>query len=202
MSILIILGIAVISNLILKIILKIIDKFDNKKIYYSKKIGVISLIITSIFYIKFGITKEFFIVGLFLNYLLVIAFIDYKTKTVYSVFNYVVFIILLLLGIMNISNIEIKNIFILIAFSITVLILGRLKFFGLGDSEIYILITSFFIILAKNDVLTMLLIDMLLANIFMILFNLSNINLKILKLKEEVPFIPYIFLSTTILCLL
>ena len=189
-----------------KFILNIIYKYDDEvspgDIRNNKRVNVIFLIVTLLFFIKFGISINFFFLTLLAYYLIISAYIDFKTMIVYSIFNYTMILFSIMFYSLSSYSVEKINLIILILFIIFSIVLEKMGMYGNGDTEIYIVIACFFATVCRSNLLETLLIDMVLANIIIIFINIKKFDLKKLKFKEKVAFIPAIAISTIILCLI
>lgn len=141
---------------------------------------------------KYKFTITFFAYSYLTLFLSTAATIDYLTHNVYTVLNYITFVISLVFVYLTRGlyiNPEIIIFIVLNAF------LAIFKIYGGGDSELYIAITPF-IMINYNDVLIILLIDMIIANVIMIIANIKNFDFKKFRFKKEIAFVPYIAIST------
>ncbi|CUQ30129.1 prepilin peptidase [Clostridium baratii] len=205
LNLIIILSLSILEIVVFKVLLNIINKYDETILNKNKKIDVAIFIVTSIFYFKFGLSINFFFLNLLAYYLIISSFIDYKTMNVYSFLNYfmllIAFIFFIINHLFNGYNLTFETIIITLIFIIINILFSKIGAYGDGDTEVYIVLSCFFAIVCKNNLLEMLLVDMLLANILIILLNIKEFDLKKLKFKRKVAFIPAIALATIILCL-
>ena len=206
LGVVIIFSLSILGMIIFKMLLNLIERCDGIEINKNRKIDVVIFITTSIFYFKFGFSLNFFFLNLLSYYLIISAFIDYKTMFVYSLFNYFMilmsFIFLVMSYVFNGYRLEINTIIISLIFMIANIIFSKIGAYGNGDTEVYVVLTFFFSIICKENLLELLLIDMLLANVLAIILNIKKFDFKKLKFKRKVAFVPYIALATIILCLI
>ncbi len=174
---------------------------ENKKEY-----GIYFLfsILTTLMYIKYGITLDLFFLSFFLIYLIISAYIDKKTLTIYSFYNYLTTLIgivylLAKLGTINITNI----IFNVIIFVCITIIASKLGAFKDGDTELFISISFFLYPQYPNFALEIFLINIIISYIVVLILNFRRLDkTNFLKFKEPIAFAPSIAISTIILLLL
>lgn len=185
--------------------IEFINKNDKEnKINVNKK-GIIILIITlstTLIYMKYRENIEFYVYFYLTIYLIIVGYIDYKTKNVYSIFN------LLTIAIGVCFLIYQKSIGIDISFTVLCVIIyiifakliGYFNMFGDGDTDIFIATSMF--ISSNTFPLVILLLNMILSNLVAIIFNIKLLDVRKMKFKEQIAFAPSIALSTFILILL
>lgn len=170
------------------------------------KVGLIFLLSTTLIYFKFENNVFLLLVYSYIVYYLILtAYVDYKTQYVYSIFIYVT----ILVGIIylfkqreSIQEFTTVLTIIIIYSLITYKANMKFNFYANGDSKMYISLTFFICSIYKNMPLSILLINMILANIFAILLNIKNFDFKKMDFKKEIAFAPSIALSTYILILI
>lgn len=182
-----------------------INKNDKENRIDVKNKGLISFLIalsTTLLYIKYNESLDFYIYFYLSIYLIITGYIDYKTKNVYTIFNNISIIIGVLYIIYKMKigiNMEI-NITYMFIYIIFVKLMEMSKSFASGDTDIFI-VSSLFIINLNTFPLIFLLINMVLSNMLAILTNLKLVDIKKFRFKEEIAFAPSIALSTMILVL-
>lgn len=185
-----------------------INKNDNEsKIDVNKK-GKIILIITlstTLIYIKYRASVEFYVYYYLTIYLIIVGYIDYKTKNVYSIFNWLTIVIGIGFLIYQKSiGIDISfNVLCVIIYIIFAKFIGYFNMFGDGDTDIFIAISIFVSSVNLNIFpLVILLLNMILSNLVLIIFNIKLLDVRKMKFKEQLAFAPSIALSTFILILI
>ena len=188
--------------------IKFINKNDDDIEIDVKNKGLINTIIalsTTFLYLKYKVNMEFYMYFYISIYLIITAYIDYKTKNVYSIFNILtIFIGVLFLFYQKSIEIDINiTIMCVIIYTIFVKVVGYLNLFGSGDTDIFIALSIFVSSLNMNIFpLVILLINMILSNLVLIITNINMLDIKKGKFKEEIAFAPSIAISTMILILL
>lgn len=173
-----------------------------------KNKGLISILValsTTLLYLKYKTNIEFYMYFYVSIYLLITAYIDYKTKNVYTILNYITMIVgIFFLFYQKSIEVDINiTIICVIIYTIFVKVGGYFDWFGGGDTEIFIALSIFVSSINMNLFpLVILLINMILSNLILIISNIKNIDVKRLKLKEPKAFAPSIAISTMILILL
>lgn len=199
----------ILTSIIIEILLyfmslKVIKKYDiNNNINNTKKENIINvaliMLVSILLSFKFSDKTYFYYCYLSL-YLIITAYIDSKTKLIYSIFNYITMIIGITFIINNGNSIEF-NLINVIIYAVIILIFDKMKCFGGGDTELFISI-SFFMCNNSNKLpLEIMIANVLLSNTVMIIFNFKNINFKKIKLKEHIAFAPSIAVSTMLIIL-
>lgn len=185
-----------------------INKNDNEsKIDVNKK-GKIILIITlstTLIYIKYRASVEFYVYYYLTIYLIIVGYIDYKTKNVYSIFNWLTIVIGIGFLIYQKSiGIDISfTVLCVIIYIIFAKFIGYFNMFGDGDTDIFIAISIFVSSVNLNTFpLVILLLNMILSNLVLIIFNIKLLDVRKMKFKEQLAFAPSIALSTFILILI
>lgn len=176
-------------------------KLNDKEIKVKKEEYILILFIYMICvytFIKiYGISIMLAFRYLVLNYLVITAFIDLKTKYVYCFLNRIMGCIsvayILYLGSKNILLFD-DVIAMLMGVSIA-LLFGFLKIWGEGDSEIFIVISPFIATYGTQYIIVNFIIAMSLSAIF----NLIAITIKKLNLESQVAFAPYIAISSLLI---
>lgn len=185
-----------------------INKNDKENRIDVNKKGIISLIITlstTLIYIKYKTNVEFYVYFYLSIYLIIVGYIDYKTKNVYSIFNWLTIIIGIWFLIYQKSiGIDISfTIVCVIIYIIFAKLIGYFNMFGDGDTDIFIATSIFVSSISLNTFpLVILLLNMILSNLVLIMFNIKLLDVRKMKFKEQIAFAPSIALSTFILILL
>ena len=178
--------------------------FINK----NDKENIIALIITlstTLIYIKYKANVEFYVYFYLSIYLIIVGYIDYKTKNVYSIFNWLTIMIGIWFLIYQKSiGIDISfTIVCVIIYMIFAKLIGYFNMFGDGDTDIFIATSIFVSSISLNTFpLVILLLNMILSNLVLIMFNIKLLDVRKMKFKEQIAFAPSIALSTFILILL
>lgn len=188
--------------------IKFINKNDEDiKIDVNNK-GLINLFIalsTTLLYCKYKVNVDFYMYFYISIYLIITGYIDYKTKNVYSIFN-ILTIIVGIIYLIYLKNIEVDinlTIICVIIYTIFVKVIGYLNLFGDGDTDIFIALAIFISNINMNIFpLVILLVNMILSNVLLIIFNIKLLDFKKGKFKEEIAFAPSIALSSIILILI
>ena len=137
--------------------------------------------------------------------MIIVGYIDYKTKNVYSIFNWLTIIIGIWFLIYQKSiGIDISfTIVCVIIYIIFAKLIGYFNMFGDGDTDIFIATSIFVSSISLNTFpLVILLLNMILSNLVLIMFNIKLLDVRKMKFKEQIAFAPSIALSTFILILL
>ena len=126
-----------------------INKNDKENRIDVNKKGIIALIITlstTLIYIKYKANVEFYVYFYLSIYLIIVGYIDYKTKNVYSIFNWLTIMIGIWFLIYQKSiGIDISfTIVCVIIYIIFAKLIGYFNMFGDGDTDIFIA-TSIFV---------------------------------------------------------
>lgn len=185
-----------------------INKNDKENRIDVNKKGIIALIITlstTLIYIKYKANVEFYVYFYLSIYLIIVGYIDYKTKNVYSIFNWLTIIIGIWFLIYQKSiGIDISfTIVCVIIYIIFAKLIGYFNMFGDGDTDIFIATSIFVSSISLNTFpLVILLLNMILSNLVLIMFNIKLLDVRKMKFKEQIAFAPSIALSTFILILL
>lgn len=185
--------------------IRIVNRFDqtaNIKIKNNFLIVTVIIFSTLIIYLKYGLTLNFIFIFYLSIYLIVCAYIDFKTMFVYSIFNFITIVIsvIYLYLTLKITNFGITNLIInVIIYMVFSFALSKFNVYGEGDSEIFIAISIFIAIKYNVFIIETLLINMVLSNIVAIFMNIKNIDFKKMKLKNRIAFAPCIAISTMIL---
>ncbi|PJI06575.1 MULTISPECIES: prepilin peptidase [Clostridium] len=165
-------------------IFKYIKKLINKRTIVIALIGVIYCI----FYLKYGISIDFFKYCTECSVLLLIAFIDYRTKYVYfstiltaAVLNF------MFIGLEFLYRVDVKTYIMGAVFALVVsIILSSLKVFGWGDVEIFFVCG---LLTGLNKTVIIMLTSIVICGLYGIYLMIKE--RKILK-KMRVAFGPYI----------
>lgn len=185
-----------------------INKNDKENRIDVNKKGIIALIITlstTLIYIKYKANVEFYVYFYLSIYLIIVGYIDYKTKNVYSIFNWLTIMIGIWFLIYQKSiGIDISfTIVCVIIYIIFAKLIGYFNMFGDGDTDIFIATSIFVSSISLNTFpLVILLLNMILSNLVLIMFNIKLLDVRKMKFKEQIAFAPSIALSTFILILL
>ncbi len=185
-----------------------INKNDKENRIDVNKKGIIALIITlstTLIYIKYKANVEFYVYFYLSIYLIIVGYIDYKTKNVYSIFNWLTIMIGIWFLIYQKSiGIDISfTIVCVIIYIIFAKLIGYFNMFGDGDTDIFIATSIFVSSISLNTFpLVILLLNMILSNLVLIIFNIKLLDVRKMKFKEQIAFAPSIALSTFILILL
>lgn len=199
------------SLLIINITIKYINNNDDVNIVISLKgwsvlVGVVS---TSTFLLaaRYNNSIEFYYFYTLFIYLIITAYIDYKTTDIYDFLNYIMLGISILFIVMNyiIGN-DIKPlIHSIIYVGIISLIMSFFRVWGGGDTEMFIAISG--IIGVKGYVylgfqpITMGLVNVFLATMVLSVISLVNILIGRYELSRRVAFAPYIAFSSIFIVL-
>lgn len=185
-----------------------INKNDKENRIDVNKKGIIALIITlstTLIYIKYKANVEFYVYFYLSIYLIIVGYIDYKTKNVYSIFNWLTIMIGIWFLIYQ-KSIGIDISFIIVCVIIYIIfakLIGYFNMFGDGDTDIFIATSIFVSSISLNTFpLVILLLNMILSNLVLIMFNIKLLDVRKMKFKEQIAFAPSIALSTFILILL
>ena len=158
-------------------------------------LGLINAVSYSILYFLYGLNFYMFKYCIFLSIMMVIAFIDAKTKSVYSNFSIVAVISALIIDLYEfivLGEEVIGYIWgVILAFGIFFLIVKVMKAMGEGDIEVAVICALF---LGGRFTLLAILLSFILGGIF-------GVTLVLLKKKcreDEIAFIPYLLLGSYI----
>lgn len=179
----------------------------ENRIDVNKK-GLMSFLIflsTTLLYYKYNESMEFYMYFYLSIYLAITGYIDYKTKNVYTILNYLTMIIgTLYLIYQNNIGIDVKfTIICVIIYIIFIKLMGFFNLFGDGDTDIFIALAFFISNINFNTFpLVTLLINMVLSNMILIISNIRFVDIKRGRFKEERAFAPSIALSTMLLIFL
>lgn len=185
-----------------------INKVDIENRIDVDKKRIMSFLIflsTTLLYFKFRVSVEFYMYFYLSIYLIITGYIDYKTKNVYAIFNYMTILVgILYLIYQNSIGIDIKfTIMYVIIYVIFTKVMEYLNSFGGGDTDIFIALSIFISSINFNSFpLVILLLNMILSNVILIISNIGLVDFKRGRLKEEIAFAPSIALSTIIIILL
>lgn len=204
----------VIAIMIFRLAISFINKIRVKEeeevinLNNNRKVEVLMLIVIALINFKFKGIDLIFIYILTI-YLMITAYIDFKTKYVYTILNIItgcLGIIYLIIKCSTISELINSSIYIGI-FTLITFIFTKFNAYGAGDNDIYIVISLF---LYKSSYgifnLEIMLINILFSNIIaiilVVLTNITKIEWKKLKFKDEIAFVPSISIATLILMML
>lgn len=181
--------------------LKFIAKFDNNNIEINKKRTLICIMLLSIFcYLKYTNFIESIFIFYLLIYLLLSSIIDYSTQNVYSLLNYITFGISVLYLIYKKEQVDVFYIIIIgFIFYIVSLLFTKLKIYGEGDHELLVAILFFLAGQYNYNILQVIFILILLADVIVIIANFSNFNLKKIRFNKQVAFVPSIAIALILL---
>lgn len=150
-----------------------------------------------IFFSIYGFSIEFTFKYLVLLYLVITAFIDFKTQYVYCFLNRVMggIAVVYIIYLIN-SNVlaieEMEGIFIAIGIAI---VFSLFKVWGEGDSEIFIVISPFIAIYGIEYIIMNFILAMALSGAF----NLIALTAKKVKITYQIAFAPYIAISSLLI---
>lgn len=201
MSILILLCLIGVSSYYFSI--KCIKRLDKTEIIISKNV-IATIIITTLGLYNLNSNFEGVFSIIFAQFLIIVAYIDYKTRFVYTLFNIIMGIIILGYYALNSFKISQESLIVLFIFCLFILIMGKQNFFGDGDKELYILIAFFFSIIYRGDMAMLLILNMLISNLFFLLVNIKSVINYFLKKGNKVKkaFVPYMALSSIFLIMI
>lgn len=188
--------------------IKFINRNDKEARIDVDNKGLMNIIIalsTTFLYCKYKLSVEFYIYFYLTIYLIIVGYIDYKTKNVYTIFNWLTIIIGAWFLIYKKSiGIDVSFIIIcVIIYIIFVKFIGYFNMFGDGDTDIFIAISIFVSSINLNTFpLVILLLNMILSNLVLIILNIKLLDVRKMKFKEQLAFAPSIALSTFILILI
>ncbi|MFQ9249259.1 MAG: prepilin peptidase [Clostridium paraputrificum] len=205
-------GLILIAIVTFNLIIKFLIKFDDDKIIKQitrKEQFIITILIsisTTVIYLRYNGMFEFVFYYILSIYLIITGYIDQKTKKVYFFLNVIVFFIGIVYIIKKYSmevN-SINSIFCVIIYNIVNIIFAKMNYYGSGDMEIFSNVSLFLAFNYNRDLLplALLLINVVLSNIFMLVLYHKYIDIKGMRLKENVAFAPCIALSTLTLLII
>lgn len=178
------------------------------KLNTNGKFEMLLLIVIALINFKFKGSNLVF-AYILIVYLMITAYIDFKTKYVYSFLNIIAgcFGVVCLISKSNSISDFISSIVYISIFTLVTFIFTKLNAYGAGDNDIYIVI-SFFLYNSSYGIfnLEIMLINIILSNVIAIILvcitNITKIEWKKLKFKEEIAFAPSITIATLILMML
>ena len=205
-------GLILIGIVTFNLIIKFLIRFDDDKIIKQitrKEQFIITILIsisTTVIYLRYTGMFEFVFYYILSIYLIITGYIDQKTKKVYFFINVIVFFI----GIVYMTKKysmevnSINSIFCVIIYNIVNIIFAKMNYYGSGDMEIFSNVSLFLAFNYNRDLLplALLLINVVLSNIFMLVLYHKYIDIKGMRLKENVAFAPCIALSTLTLLII
>lgn len=205
-------GLILIGIVTFNLIIKFLIRFDDDKIIKQitrKEQFIITILIsisTTVIYLRYNGMFEFVFYYILSIYLIITGYIDQKTKKVYFFINVIVFFIGIVYIIKKYSmevN-AINSIFCVIIYNIVNIIFAKMNYYGSGDMEIFSNVSLFLAFNYNRDLLplALLLINVVLSNIFMLVLYHKYIDIKGMRLKENVAFAPCIALSTLTLLII
>lgn len=205
-------GLILIAIVTFNLIIKFLIKFDDDKIIKQitrKEQFIITILIsisTTVIYLRYNGMFEFVFYYILSIYLIITGYIDQKTKKVYFFLNVIVFFIGIVYIIKKYSM-EVNSInfiFCVIIYNIVNIIFAKMNYYGSGDMEIFSNVSLFLAFNYNRDLLplALLLINVVLSNIFMLVLYHKYIDIKGMRLKENVAFAPCIALSTLTLLII
>ena len=205
-------GLILIGIVTFNLIIKFLIRFDDDKIIKQitrKEQFIITILIsisTTVIYLRYNGMFEFVFYYILSIYLIITGYIDQKTKKVYFFLNVIVFFIGIVYIIKKYSmevN-SINSIFCVIIYNIVNIIFAKMNHYGSGDMEIFSNVSLFLAFNYNRDLLplALLLINVVLSNIFMLVLYHKYIDIKGMRLKENVAFAPCIALSTLTLLII
>ena len=187
-----------------------LNKYDEKAgIQVSLKeyvtIGLILAMTEIVLFSFYGYGGEFGCHSLILFYLIVAAYIDYKTKKVYrigSIAFIAVSITLFVLSLGPIMFTRVEKSICIFVFTVIVILKGIAKMMGWGDVLTYIGV-FFWIGSWKYEYLTveLLAVYMLLANVLFLIFNIRKFAWESKMMTEETAYLPAMAVAIGIMLL-
>jgi len=166
----------------------------------KKCVGIIIIQFLLLFYLEVdGLNKYLFL----FTYLYIVSEIDRKTMQVYSFINWIaggVGIVSFLSEVPKLKHIE----FVfccLFLYGRFVIIQKMFKLYGAGDGDVFLVLMFYLYNIGGDFPLYNLFLHNFLSLFILFLLNIRNINFPSLKLRERVPFVPYIYLATWIVFL-
>lgn len=161
-------------------------------------------LLPSMLRIKYGPGIQFYFYSYLVFYLIVCAFVDWQTCHVYDFLHYItigVGMLYLFLRRNGTGSIFAVLLHILL-FSVLMMVCVKKGVLGGGDGLLLVSI-SFFLLNPRHVFgIEVLLINILLANVVFVMTNLRKFNFKKLRMKEQLPFVPSIAISTCVMVLL
>ena len=200
MRILIILILTILANYIFKKVIEFINSKDENIVLRKRdKIIIISsyLIFITMFLIKYSSSLIFVFYYLTILYLIITAFIDFKTQYVYCILNiYMGINSAISLLYLLITNVDITpNISGVLITCIVSIILSRLDVWGWGDTEIFMVISPIVATGGAIYIIWNFIISMVLSSVI----NISNMLFKGFKMPLRQAFAPYITVSSLLI---
>jgi len=137
-----------------------------------------------------------FLCGL-VGYLVLSSFTDIKTLLIYSLFNYVFFIVGVIYSIIN--QVDVSGVPIMIGAVVVFWLLGVIKVYGAGDAEIFAVVAIFVMNLSvPSDYILNLLLIFFLAAISSLVLSVSRMGVTKEKLRTKMPFAPGIAIAVMV----
>lgn len=188
---------------------KIILTYDDehglttqKKEYFLIPLCLFITII-SITYIYPDIISKI-ILSIFSGLLFICVYTDKQTKKIYRFFSYLLILTSVIFALFNYKSYFNLDVITVLFFTIYIIIvLVKNNSLGVGDG--FVLIGNYIILVTinKNYFLAELVLwHFIIAVLLMIIFNFKKMQWKKLKFKESIAFVPYIYLSTTLISIL
>jgi len=186
-------------------VIEVLGKMDDEErlMLNNKAKGTLAFLVflsTVLIHFKYKNPVEFLFYFYLSIYLIITAYVDYKTKKVYCILNKITVLVAiifmtyhLLIG-RDISNIIIS----LVIYSCFSCLLTLFKCYGSGDNEIYIAIGYFIAALNCVDFpLTTLIINMIISNLILIISNAKGLLKRFRETKKKIDaFAPSIAIAT------
>lgn len=208
-KIILLFSISFIAYLLIWISIAFIQKYDKDHgIIFKKKEKISSLFILFIlFYIlqvKYLGTILFPFYVYISTYLFVCAFIDFQVKEVYDFYHYITIFVGIIYGLLVGSSVYIiaSCLIQMMVFTIFIIVFLKLGSFGGGDGFFLFALLPFLIRLDIMKSIEILSTLILLSNGIFVISNLKSLNMKKLKMKEGLPFIPSLAISTYLILLI
>ncbi len=185
-------------------VIDIISRADNEerlKLNSKAKrtLGFLVFFSTFLIYFKYENSVEFLFYFYLSIYLIITAYIDYKTKKVYCTLNIITIFIAVIFMIYHICiGVDISYIIISVVIYSCFSLLNLFKCYGDGDKEIYIAIGYFVASLNYAEFpLTILMINMLISDLILIIFNAKGLITRFKEvIKTKDAFAPAIAIAT------
>lgn len=200
-----ILAIIILGSLIIyTTIIDSFNKIDNEIVLEKSKLKLVKIsmyiVITVtiiLFYFKYNMGIKFLFSVYLVVFLAIASTFDLLSYSVYSILNYITFVIAI--SYMLFNGAYEYSIISTILFAVLNFIFAKLKIYGGGDSELYVAIAPFISINYPNNLLEVLLLNIIIANIISIVINRKKFSIRKMRFNKQIAFVPYISLSTIII---
>lgn len=141
---------------------------------------------------------DFWFLSLLVGYLVLTAYTDIKTLLIYSMFNFVFFIVGIIYSIIEQAGKEL--VFMMIGAVVVFKILGKLKVYGEGDSEIFAVASVFLMNLSnRGDYWYHLMWLVFIASVVSLILGMARIKVTKENLRTKMPFAPGIGISVMVM---